>query len=108
MELPLSVVKGTDLPGLEPAGDTVEVEGMVAHAPGYGALLTGGRGLVGLTLDTYMDQQGGARPLVILESGKSHFCINLHRSIMWLRQMAQLSTTMSVEKYHPQLALAKK
>ena len=42
VELPLSVVQGTDLSGLEPARDTVEVEGMVAHAPGHRTLLTGG------------------------------------------------------------------
>jgi hypothetical protein len=29
----------------------MEVESMVAHPPGHGALLTGGAGLVGLALD---------------------------------------------------------
>ena len=33
LELPVSVVEGADLPGLQPAGDAVEVEGMVA--PGF-------------------------------------------------------------------------
>lgn len=42
VELPLPVVKGADLSGLEPAGDAVEVEGVVAHAPGHSAFLTGG------------------------------------------------------------------
>ena len=32
-------------------GDAVEVEGVVAHPPGHGALLAGGAGLVGLALD---------------------------------------------------------
>ena len=51
VKFPLPVVKGTDLSGLEPAGDAVEVEGVIAHTPGYRTLLTGGRGLVGLALD---------------------------------------------------------
>ena len=51
LELPVSVVKGADLPGLEPPGDAVEVEGVVAHAPCDGALLGGGGGLVCLALD---------------------------------------------------------
>ena len=51
LELPVSVVQGADLPGLQPPGDAVEVEGVVAHPPGHGALLAGGAGLVGLALD---------------------------------------------------------
>ena len=51
LELPFPVVEGADLPGLEPPGDAVEVEGVVAHPPGHGALLAGGAGLVGLALD---------------------------------------------------------
>ena len=42
LELPVPVVEGTDLSGLEPAGDAVEVEGVVTHAPGHRALLAGG------------------------------------------------------------------
>ncbi len=52
MELPLPVVKGTHLSGLEPPRDAVEVEGMIAHTPSHCALFAGGRRLVGLTLDT--------------------------------------------------------
>ena len=51
LELPVPVVQGADLPGLEPPGDAVEVEGVVAHAPRDGALLGGRRRLVGLALD---------------------------------------------------------
>ena len=68
LELPVPVVEGADLSGLQPAGDAVEVEGMIApgfsicesrflgtsfdsHAPCHGALLTGGGGLVCLALD---------------------------------------------------------
>ena len=51
LELPVPVVEGADLPGLQPAGDAVEVEGVVTHPPGHGTLLASGAGLVGLTLD---------------------------------------------------------
>ena len=51
LELPVPVVERADLPGLEPPGDAVEVEGVVAHAPRDGALLGGRRRLVGLALD---------------------------------------------------------
>ena len=51
LELPVPVVQGAHLPGLEPPGDAVEVEGVVAHPPGHGALFAGGAGLVGLALD---------------------------------------------------------
>ena len=45
LELPVSVVKRTHLPGLEPPGDAVEVESMVTHSPGHGTLLTSSAGL---------------------------------------------------------------
>ena len=46
LELPVPVVEGADLPGLQPAGDAVEVEGVVTHPPGNRALLAGGARLV--------------------------------------------------------------
>ena len=42
LELPVPVVEGADLPGLQPAGDAVEVEGVVTHPPGNRALLARG------------------------------------------------------------------
>ena len=45
LELPVPVVEGADLPGLQPPGDAVEVEGVVTHPPGHGALLASGAGL---------------------------------------------------------------
>jgi hypothetical protein len=53
VELPLSIVERAHLPRLEPAGDAVEVEGVVADTPGHGALFAGGRGLVGLAFYTW-------------------------------------------------------
>ena len=52
LELPVPVIQRTDLSSLEPPGDAMEVEGVVAHASSHGALLGSGRRLVGLALDT--------------------------------------------------------
>ena len=51
LEFPVPVAQGAHVPGLQPPGDAVEVEGVVTHSPGHGALLAGGAGLVCLTLD---------------------------------------------------------
>ena len=51
LELPVPVVERANLPSLEPPGDAMEVEGMVAHAPRDRALLGGRRRLVRLALD---------------------------------------------------------
>ena len=45
LELPVPVAQGTNISGLEPSGDAVEVEGVVAHPPSHGAFFTGGAGL---------------------------------------------------------------
>lgn len=52
LELPVTVVQGTYLSSFQPAADTVEVEGVVAHTPRYSTLLAGGAGLVSLTFNT--------------------------------------------------------
>ena len=65
LELPLAVVQRTDLSGFEPSGDTVEVEGMVADAPGHSALLAGGARLVGLTLDAQIHYVVAANGAVV-------------------------------------------
>lgn len=95
VELPFSIVKGAHLSGLQPSGDTMEVEGVVAHTPCHCTFLASCRGLVGLTLyactiircfwSSFL-----FRNRIILEKS------NLHKSMMWFRQMAQLSTTMSM------------
>lgn len=51
LKLPVTVVQWAHLAGLEPARNTMEMEGVVANAPSYGALLARGRGLVRLTLN---------------------------------------------------------
>ena len=58
LELPVPVVEGADLPGLQPAGDAVEVEGVVTHPPGHGTLLASGAGLARVTslTDHLLDQ----------------------------------------------------
>lgn len=52
LKLPLPVIQGTHLSCLEPARDTMEVECMIADTPGNSTLLTCGRCLVCLALDT--------------------------------------------------------
>ena len=87
LELPVPVVEGADLPGLQPAGDAVEVEGVVTHPPGNRALLARGARL---------DQHSGIEDVYfIFVYGTWLAWHSMHRSMMWLRQMAQLSTTMS-------------
>ena len=51
LELPVPVVERANLPSLEPPGDAMKVEGMVAHAPRDRALLRGRRCLVRLAFD---------------------------------------------------------
>ena len=51
MELPILVVEGTAVLLFQPSRDAVEVECVVASAPGSSALLGCVRDLVGLTID---------------------------------------------------------
>ena len=51
VEVPLSVVERADGASLEPAGDAMEVEGVIADAPGLVALLGRVGHLVGLAVD---------------------------------------------------------
>ena len=51
LELPLAIVQWADLPSFEPAGDAMEVEGMVADAPCYRAILGAVRPLIRLALN---------------------------------------------------------
>ena len=51
LEFPVAVVEGADLSGLEPSGDAVEVEGVIADPPCYCALLACSGCLVGLAFN---------------------------------------------------------
>lgn len=51
LELPISVVEGANLASLQPSGDTMEMEGVVANPPCNSALLAGGGSLICLTFD---------------------------------------------------------
>lgn len=52
LELPVPIVQGTNGSGLQPPRNAMEVECMVADAPGHGAFFTGSGCLVCLTFDT--------------------------------------------------------
>ena len=42
LKLPLSIVKGTHLPSLQPTRDAMEMERVIADAPSYGTFFAGG------------------------------------------------------------------
>lgn len=65
LEIPLTIVQRADLAGLQPTGNAVEVERMVADAPGHGALLAGGRCLVGLALDAQVHDVVAANGAIV-------------------------------------------
>ena len=95
LELPVSVVKGADLPGLEPSGDAVEVEGVVAHAPRDGALLGGRRRLVGLALDAQVHDVVPADGAVVHDDvpGPQRHCVPLlHLEPLLLEDLAPSAT----------------
>jgi len=79
LELPITVVQRANLSCLEPAADAVEVEGMVTHPPGNSALLAGGAGLVGLTLDTQVHDVVPANGAVVDHDipGPQRHCVPL-------------------------------
>lgn len=79
LELPISVVEGANLAGLEPAGNAVEMESMVADSPCYSAFLTSGRSLVCLAFDAQVHNVVSADGTVVnddVPSPKS-YCIPL-------------------------------
>jgi len=65
LEVPLAIVQRADLAGLQPPGDAVEVEGVVANAPGHGALLAGGGRLVRLALDAQVHDVVAANGAIV-------------------------------------------
>ena len=109
LQFPLTIIQRTDVTGLEPSRNTMEVEcvliigssqlarckrctssgAYVTDPPGGIALFVSGRHLVGLTLDTYNVDSGHIKiKLVVFKSDSQS-------SMMWFLQMAQLSTTIS-------------
>jgi hypothetical protein len=51
LELPVLVIERANVPRLEPPRDTVEMKGVVAHAPGHSAILSATPRLIGLAFD---------------------------------------------------------
>lgn len=65
LELPITVVQRTDVARLEPARDAMEVEGMVARAPGHGALLVRVGSGIRLALDAQIHDRVAADGAVV-------------------------------------------
>jgi len=65
LEFPVSVIEWAYLAGLQPSGDTVEVECMVADSPSNSALFAGCRSLVGLALDAQIHNMVSADSTVV-------------------------------------------
>lgn len=65
LKLPFPVVQGADLPRLQPPGNAVKVESMVADSPGNSALVVGSRNLIGLTLNAEVHNMVSADGAVI-------------------------------------------
>jgi hypothetical protein len=104
LELPISVVEGANLASLQPSGDTMEMEGVLAtHSQ---SLLMEARKSL-LRCKSPMQQctprwwrkldlpDIRCLPVVSRSSSRVGVGDELHRSIMWFLQIAQLSTTMS-------------
>lgn len=65
LELPVTVIQRTDLAGLQPSRDAVEMESVIANTPSNGALLAGGGCLVCLALDTEIHDVVSANGAVV-------------------------------------------
>lgn len=99
LELPFSVVERADLTSLQPARDAVEVESVLKWKD-VNIILYLGQLIRRLTLQT--PQATVHSSLVALAWLAWH---SMQRSIMWLRQIAQLSTTMSRNTQKVELAI---
>ena len=78
LELPIPVVKRTNLSSLQPTGDAVEVEGMIAHPPGNCALLTGSACLVCLALNAQVHDVVSEEAGVVFALQKRNITCRLH------------------------------
>jgi len=65
LELPVSVIKRANLSSLQPSGNAVEVEGVIANSPCDGAFFVGSSALVGLTFDTEIHDMVSADSTVV-------------------------------------------
>jgi hypothetical protein len=65
LKLPVSVVQRAHLPGLQPSRDAVEMEGVVADAPGNSAFFASCRSLVCLAFDAQVHDMVSADGAVV-------------------------------------------
>ena len=89
LQCPVTVIERTDVSGLEPAGNAVEVESVIADSPSDDAFVGRSWGLVGLTFDACIASAW-------VSDEWEQMRANWQRSIIWFLQMAQLSTAISM------------
>lgn len=68
LELPLPVVQRAHVARFEPAGDAMKMESVVAHPPGYGAVLERVEGWVGLAFDAQVHDRVSANGAVVYDN----------------------------------------
>lgn len=74
LEFPFAVVERTDLTGLQPAGNAMKVEGVIANTPGNSTLFAGGTGLICLALNTKVHNMIPADRTVVYDNIPSPEC----------------------------------
>jgi hypothetical protein len=111
LELPVPVVQRTNLTGLQPSRYTVEVEGMLSNtALSTSVALVPGRKQICIYLHYIFPTRLCILPLWMTPGLLGIQCLgfknqrgykfvgverSIHKSMIWLRQIAQLSTTIS-------------
>lgn len=92
LELPLSVVQWAHLARLQPTRDAVEMEGVLKGKRKEWVLFGLANEFQGICL-TLQTPQATVHSSLVADAWLAWH--SMHRSMMWFRQIAQLSTTMS-------------
>ena len=74
LELPITVIQRTDLTSFQPAGNTMEMEGMIAHAPSHGTFFRSHGSLISLAFDAQIHNVVSANGAVVNDNVPSPQC----------------------------------
>ena len=75
LELPITVIQRTDLTSFQPAGNTMKVESMIAHAPSHGTFFRSHGSLIRLAFDAKIHDVVSANGAIVnddVPSPQSH------------------------------------